>query len=219
MANYTWGKCMDDQSSLAEGKYQNFMNARADWSRCSYDFSHAFKVGYVYDLPFGRGRQFGSDWHGFVDGVLGGWALEGIMQIQTGTYSNVRTGVDRANVGKTNERPNVLRNPNLPTDQRTVDRWFDTSAFVLQDVFTWGNAGAYMVQDDGRQIFDISIAKKFRLLEGHTIEVRSEFFNFPNHTNFTAPGSGGFVINTPTFGVITGNTSARQIQFALRYAF
>ena len=219
LANYTWGKCMDDQSSLAEGKYQDFLNARADWSRCSYDITHAFKVGYVYDVPFGRGRQFGADWNRFVDGILGGWAIEGIVQAQTGTYTNVRTGVDRANVGKTNERPNVLRNPNLSPSQRTVDKWFDTGAFVLQDPFTWGTAGAYMVQDDGRQIFDISIAKKFRLLEGHTLEFRTEMFNLPNIAKFGAPGSGGYIINTPTFGVITGSTLARQIQFALRYAF
>lgn len=219
ISNYTWGKCMDDQSSLAEGKYQDFLNARADWSRCSYDIQHAFKLGYVYDLPFGRGRMFGGGWHPVVDAVLGGWAVEGIMQIQSGTASNVRTGQDRANVGKTNERPNVLRNPNLPSDQRTVDRWFDKTAFVLPEPFTFGNAGAYLIEDDGRQVFDISIAKKFRMLEGHTLEVRSEFFNFPNHPNFGAPGSGGYILGTPGFGVISSATSARQIQFALRYSF
>jgi hypothetical protein len=219
LVNYTWGKCMDNQSSLAEGKYQDFLNDRADWSRCSYDITHAFKFGYVYDLPFGRGRQFGGSWNPFLDGLLGGWAVEGIVQLQSGTVSNVRTGGDRANVGKTNERPDVLRNPNLPGDQRTVDRWFDTSAFVLPQPFTFGNAGAYLVHDDGRQSFDVSIAKKFRLAERHSLELRGEFFNFPNHVNFGAPGSGGYVINTPAFGVISSATSSRQIQFALRYAF
>jgi hypothetical protein len=154
-----------------------------------------------------------------VDGVLGGWAVEGIVQIQTGTVSNVRTGIDRANVGKTNERPNVIRNPNLAKDQRTVDRWFDTGAFVMPDLYTWGNAGAYLVDDDGRRVFDISIAKRFYFLEKHSVEFRSEFFNFPNHPNFGAPGSGGYVLNTAGYGVISGTTPSRQIQFALRYSF
>ncbi len=114
LANYTWGKVMDDQSSLSEGKYQDMFNIRADWSRSSYDIKHAFKIGYVYDLPFGKGRTFGAGWNGITDGIFGGWALEGIVQLQSGTASNVRTGTDRANVGKTNERPNVIRNPNLP---------------------------------------------------------------------------------------------------------
>jgi len=125
LGNYTWGKCMDDQSSLAEGKFQDFLNARADWSRCSYDIKHAFKVGYVYDLPFGRGRMFGGGWNRFTDAILGGWAIEGIVQLQSGTPSNLRTGQDRANVGRTNERPDVLRNPNLDPGERTVDRWFE----------------------------------------------------------------------------------------------
>lgn len=219
LANYTWGKCMDDQSSLAEGKFQDFLNARADWSRCSYDITHAFKAGYTYSMPFGRGKQFGADWHPFVDAVLGNWSVEGIAQIQTGTVSNVRTGADRANVGATNERPNVLRNPNLPSGERTVERWFDRDAFQLQPQYTFGNAAAYMVTDDGRTVFDLSLAKRFKIVEAQTLEFRAEFFNILNHTNFGAPGSGGYVMNTPTFGQITSNTPARQIQFALRYSF
>jgi hypothetical protein len=151
-----------------------------------------------------------------LDAMFGGWALEGIVQWQSGTASNIRTGVDRANVGKTNERPDVLRNPNLSPDERTVDRWFDTAAFVMPQPFTWGNAGAYIVDDDGRQVFDVSIAKRFRLTEGQTVEVRGEFFNFPNHVNFGSPGT---VLNTPTYGVVGSTTASRQIQFALRYAF
>jgi hypothetical protein len=216
LANYTWGKVFDDQSSLAEGKYQDFLNARADWSRSSFDIEHAFKIGYVYDLPFGRNRTFGANWNRALDAILGGWAAEGVVQWQSGTASNVRTGVDRANVGKTNERPNVLRNPNLPVGQRTVDKWFDTSAFVLPDPYTFGNAGAFIVEDDGRQVLDISIAKRFSLVETHTLEVRGEFFNFPNHPNF---GSANTVLTQSTFGQITSTTAARQIQFALRYMF
>jgi hypothetical protein len=207
---------MDNQSSLAEGKYQDFLNARADWSRCSYDIKDAFKLGYVYDLPFGRGRQFGGNWGRAADAVFGGWAVEGIVQLQSGTASNVRTGVDRANVGKTNERPDAVADPNLPADQRTVDKWFNTDAFALPQAFSWGNAGAYTVEDDGRVILDVSLAKRFRIVEGHTLEFRGEFFNFPNHPDFGAAGS---TMLTATYGVVTSNTPARQIQFALRYAF
>ncbi len=216
IGNYTWGKCMDDQSSLAEGKYQDFLNARADWSRCSYDITQAFKLGYVYDLPFGRGRAIGNGWNRIADAFFGGWAVEGIVQVQTGTVSNARTGRDIANVGKTNERPNVLRNPNLDPGQRNIDRWFDTSAFTLPEPFTFGNAGAFIVDDDGRQVFDVSIAKKFYLKESHHVELRGEFFNFPNHVNF---GAAGVVFGQPAFGVVSGSTASRQIQFALRYAF
>jgi hypothetical protein len=100
-----------------------------------------------------------------------------------------------------------------------VDRWFDTSAFQLQPQFTFGNAGAYLVDDDGRRNFDVSLAKRFTLMEGHSLDLRGEFFNIFNHTQFTAPGSGGYIVGTPAFGVINGTAPARQIQFALRYSF
>ncbi len=218
MANYTWGKSMDDQSSLPEAKYQDFLNRRADWSRSSWDIKHVFKNGFLYDLPFGRGRTLGGNWNRPVDALLGGWSVQGIVQLQGGAPRNVRTGGDRANVGKTQERPDVLRNPNLPRDQRTVDRWFDTTAFKMPELFTFGNAGAFMVEEDGRAIIDLSIGKKFRIVERQTIEFRSEFFNLPNHVSFTMPST-GTLVSAATFGQITTATSARQIQFALRYSF
>jgi hypothetical protein len=216
LANYTWGKVMDDQSSLAEGKYMDMFNIRNDWSRSSYDIKHAFKIGYVYDVPVGRGRAFGANMNPVANAIIGGWALEGIVQLQSGVASNLRTGTDRANVGKTSERPSLLRNPNLPNGSRTVDRWFDTTAVVMPDFFTWGNAGAYVLEDDGRAIWDISIAKRFPIRERHTIELRGEFFNFPNHPDFGSPGT---TMNTTAFGVISGATSPRNVQFALRYSF
>jgi hypothetical protein len=216
IGNYTWGRCMDDQSSLAEGKYQDIFNRRADWSRCSYDIQHAFKLGYVYDLPFGKGRAFGANWNAFTDAVFGGWAVEGIIQLQSGTASNLRTGLDRANVGRTIERPDVPRDPNLSVDKRTVDRWFDTTAVALPQPFTFGNAGAYTLSDDGRRIWDVSIAKRFRIIEGHSLEFRTEFFNFPNTPNFNAPN---VTLSNAAFGTINGTAPQRQIQFALRYMF
>jgi hypothetical protein len=82
--------------------------------------------------------------------------------------------------------------------------------------FTFGNAGAMIIQSDGRTIADISVAKKFRFLEHQSVEFRTEFFNMPNAINFGDPNT---TLTSPAFGQITGATAARQIQFALRYAF
>ncbi len=217
IANYTWARSMDDQSSLAQAKYQDFLNRRADWSRSSWDIRQAFKLGYEYDLPFGRGRSIGTGMNPALDAIVGGWALEGIVQLQTGAPFNVTSGQDRANIGKAQQRPDVVRNPNLDPGQRTVDRWFDTSAFVLPQLYTFGNAGAYFVDGDGRVVIDASFAKKFALTEKYKLEFRSEFFNIPNHPSFSNPSSS---LSSSTFGKITGTAvSARQIQFALRFAF
>jgi hypothetical protein len=216
LANYTWGKIMDDQSSLSEAKYQNMFDRRADWSRSSYDIRHMFKVGYVYDLPFGRGRSFGAGMNRIADALVGGWAMEGILQIQTGPPRNVLSGSHTANVGKYQGRADVIANPTLDVSQRSVDRWFNTAAFVMPKAFTFGNSGANTVESDGRQIFDVSLAKKFRFKERQAVEFRTEFFNMPNNINFGDPNT---TLNSPAFGKITSATPARQVQFALRYAF
>lgn len=219
-ANYTWGRCMDEQSSLAETKTQNPYNLRGDYSRCSYDLHHIFKLAYVYDLPFGKGRRFGSNWSALANGVLGGWSVEGIAQAQTGAPINVITGFDHANVdGRTLQRPDVIRDPNQNAPH-TVDEWFDTKAFVLPAPYTFGNAGAFSVNDDGRHNWDLAIQKVFAFKESHSLQVRMEAFNFSNTVKMIPANSQGMVtFSSSAFGRVTAATPARQIQLGLRYRF
>jgi hypothetical protein len=213
-ANYTWGKVLDDQSSLAEWKTQDPFNMRADYSRASIDIRHVFNLAYVFDVPFGRGRQFGGRWNRATDLLLGGWTLDGFLRAQTGRPWNVVTGSDRANVGRTYQRPDLLRNPN--NGPKTPDRWFDTTAFALPPPFTYGNAGAFLVDGEGRLYVDVAVGKRFYLREGHYLEFRGEFYNMPNVVKM-----GGPVVNfaSAAFGTVTTATDARQIQLALRYSF
>jgi hypothetical protein len=213
--NYTWGKVLDEQSSLAEWKTQNPFNIRADYSRSSYDIRHAFNLSYVYDLPFGRGRRFGGGWNRATELLLGGWTLDGFIRAQTGRAFNVTTGSDRANVGRTYQRPDVLRDPN--NGPKTPDRWFDTTAFVLPAPFTYGNAGAFIVEGDGRFYTDVSLGKRFALFEGHHLEFRGEFYNLPNIVKLGNPGTN--FSSSSSFGTVTTATDARQVQLALRYSF
>ena len=83
--NYAWQKALDGQSSLAEVKVQNPFDRRQDYSRSSWDINHVFSFAYVYELPFGKGRKFGANWAKAADLLLGGWALEGITRLETGT--------------------------------------------------------------------------------------------------------------------------------------
>lgn len=213
-ANYTWGRAMDEQSSLAEWKAQDPFNIRADYSRASIDIRHAFRLAYIYDLPFGRGRKWGGNWSRLTDLVLGGWSVDGFVLAQTGGPINVVTGQDRANVGRTYQRPNVIRNPN--NGPKTPDEWFDTKAFVLPPIYTYGNAGAFIVEMDGRHNWDVSLAKKFYTFENHWLELRGEFFNISNTVKMGAPQAN---FSSSAFGRVSSATDARQIQLALRYSF
>ncbi len=212
--NYTWGKSLDNTSSLAEARTQNPYNLRAEWARSSIDLRHVFLFSAVYELPFGRGKQFGSGWNRFEEALFGGWNLDGILRLQTGGPVNPSAGEDRANVGRTYQRPDVVRNPN--NGPKTPDQWFDKAAFQRAALYTYGNAGAYIIQGDGRQSLDISLGKNFIIKEGHRLELRGEFYNLPNHVNMNNPNTN---FSSSSFGTITSATAARQIQLALRYAF
>ncbi len=213
-ANYTWSRSMDYKSSLAERKTQNPYDQRGDYSRSSWDLRHVFQFAYVWELPFGRTRRFGTGWPKAVDLVLGSWALEGMSRVQTGAPVNVLLGQDRANVGNTSQRPDVLRNPNA--GRHTPERWFDTSVFQLPAPYTYGNAGAFIVDSDGRNNWDLSIAKAFRIREGQHLETRAELFNISNSVSMEDPNAS---FSSSSFGRVTGATSARQIQVSLRYIF
>jgi hypothetical protein len=213
-ANYTWGRSMDDQSSLAETRTQNPFDRRADYSRSSFDVRHVFQTSFVFDAPFGRGRRYGAGVNRVADTIIGGWSIEGIIRFQTGAAVNVLSGLDRANVGQSSQRPNVLRNPN--DGPRTPDEWFDTKAFVQTAPFTFGNAGAFIVQADGRRSVDISLFKRFVIREGHSLAVRGELYNLPNLVSFGDPNA---TLTSTSFGRITSASDARQIQLALRYSF
>jgi hypothetical protein len=214
--NYTWGRSMDDQSSLAEWKTQDPFNKRADYSRSSIDLRQIFQLAYVYELPLGRNKKFGGGWNRATDLLLGGWSVEGITRVQTGAPVNVLTGQDRANVGRTYQRPDVLHNPNIGGNRNVDLPWFDIAAFQLPPIYTYGNAGAFIVDADGRRLFDVAAQKDFRIREGHVLQFRTEMFNMPNHVNFQRPQNS---LASTAFGKVTSAFDARQIQFGLRYAF
>jgi hypothetical protein len=214
--NYTWQKSLDGQSSLAESsKTQDPFNRRADYSRSTWDINHVFNFAYLYELPFGKGRKWGANWAKASDLVLGGWSIEGITRLETGPPFNVTLGIDRANTGRSTQRPNLVGDPNA--GPKTVDEWFNKAAFAMPEQYTFGNAGAFITNADGIVSIDMAFAKRFPIHREHGLEFRTEFFNLPNTVNFSDPVG---AMNNANFGRITSQrTPPRQIQFSLRYRF
>jgi Carboxypeptidase regulatory-like domain len=214
-ANYTWGRAMTNSSSLAEATVQNPYNLHQEWERASIDLRHIFQLAYVYELPFGKGKHFGAGWNSFLNGALGGWSAEGIARASTGAPLNPTISQDRANVGRTYQRPNAtgISPDNGP---QTIYQWFNTAAFALPTNFTYGTSGAFVITAPGRYNWDLSLQKDFRIREGQALQFRSEFYNLPNSVSFNNPNTN---LDGNSFGKITGATAARQIQFALRYSF
>jgi hypothetical protein len=112
----------------------------------------------------------------------------------------------------------------LPSDQRTTNLWFNRAAFALPAQGVVGNCGRNILVGPGRKLWDASVQKSFRIMEGHSLDFRLEAFNVWNHRVLATPGTGWGSTNpsTPsaTFGQITSTAaSMRQLQFGLKYVF
>jgi len=221
---YTWSRFFTNAnnsgSSLGDdaGPYSNFYNRAADYGSADNDIRHRFSFSAIWALPFGEGRQFLS---GHVLGkIVGGWSISNISQIQTGPPMTVTTQTNTTNSFSAGAlRPNVLRNPNLPKDQRTVTQWFDTGAYVQPAQFQFGNEGVGTLRAAGLINLDFSLQREFKFTEHFRMQLRGEFINAINHTNLGLPGH---TLNGSGFGVISSLTAAsgpRQVQVGARVAF
>ena len=177
----------------------------------SFDHRHQFVGSATYEFPF----QSSSG--GWREGLLGHWRLNGIVTIQSGAPFTVNITDDQANIGAgPAQRPDMLRDANLPRGERTVERWFDTAAFALQAPFTYGSAPRNPVFAPGYANVDLSLAKNWLLADGGRLEFRWEIFNVLNRANFDLPNR---FFGTPNFGRIFSALNAREMQFGLRYSF
>jgi hypothetical protein len=214
--NYTWSKSMDDASDPGPTTHetnlpQNPHDMRAESALSSYDHRHRMVANGSYALPWLRGA---GGWRG----ALGGnWRVSGLVTLESGAPFTVNLGTDRANVGAgPAQRPNLRRDPNLPSNQRTPERWFDTSAFELPAPFTYGNAGRNIVYGPGYADVDAVVQKDVPLSGSARLELRWEIFNLANRTNFNIPSRIAF---TPNFGRIFSAQSPRQMQIGARLSF
>ena len=110
----------------------------------------------------------------------------------------------------------MLRNPNLPGDQRTLTRWFDTDAFRQPELYRFGSQGVSLLRADGTANFSFSALRNFRITESKRVQFRGEFFNALNHPQFNVPGR---VLGGAGFGVVASAGPARTVQLGVRLIY
>jgi len=234
LISYTWGKALTDSpdhistsgggAGIDTGTFrepQNGNNLKADRGLAEFDVKHRFVASYIWELPFGRGHRWGNDWPKAADMILGGWQVTGINAIQSGLGLTVTLGGSSVlNIGgERRARPNIIGNPVLPEEKRTVQRWFNIDAF--QSAFSpspqaFGNAGVGIMRGPGSVNFDFTLAKNFHATEWLRFQFRTEFFNAFNHANFGPPN---IARDSSGFGQILSASNARIIQFGLKAYF
>lgn len=210
---YTWSHSIDN-----DGTIQDIYNLRSERGSSDFDIRHRLVTNYVYDLPIGTGKALAGSAGRVANAIIGNWQMTGIFTWQTGNPLTPTVSGSRSNVGGT-DRPNAVAgvDPNLPGNQRSPDRWFNTSAFALQPANFFGNAGRGTIAGPSVTQLDFSLYKNFPLFESRKLQFRAEMFNIMNHPNFALPD---VTINSATVGRITStNTSSRQIQFGMKLNF
>ena len=182
-----------------------------EWADSALDIRHRWVVNTSYELPFGNGLT------GIAAGFAKGWQVNVSAYYQTGLPFTVTNAAARMNTGGA-DRPNMIGNPELPSDQQTIQRWFDTTAFVAQPQFTAGSTPGTVMHGPPNRRLDLSFFKDLPLSGNAKVQLRAEIYNLTNVANFVNPNS---ALGNPAFGTIssTGNAIPRQMQLGIKFLF
>jgi hypothetical protein len=217
---YTLSKSTDNGSGIRtlDGDTlfpQDSFCLACEWGLSIFDVRHRFVSSVLYELPFGEGKPFAQT--GPAAAILGSWQLSTIVAISSGFPRNVTVGTDRSNTGGGQDRPNVTgADPKLPRDERTIQRWFNTGAYVPQELGTWGNAGRNTVIGPGITSIDASIIRNFRMGPRY-VQFRLEAFNVLNNPIWNDPNT---TLTSPNYGTITSTRKPmRELQLGVKFVF
>ena len=229
--SFTFSKAMDNVVQVLEepngntGNPQNLYDLASDRGISGYNEPLNNTTSAVWDLPLGRGRAFFQNLPSALEAVLGGWSMSGVNTMRSGQpitlrYSNSPVTSNLPSfIGGVALRPNILGDPLAPSDQRTIDNYFNKANVVIPSVNQpFGNVGRNTVSSNAFFQLDLGVHKQFVLpfRESTRLEIRGEFFNLFNKTNFQAATSDR---SSAAFGTIRSTFPARQIQVAVKLYF
>jgi hypothetical protein len=231
--SFTWSKALGNSEQALESfagysvaNPQNIRDLAAERGPTSFDVAVVNVTSIVYELPFGKGKKLGSHWNSALDAVLGGWELNTINTVNSGSpidvyYSpsaaNDVTGLTQDWRGQAFERPNVSGSGISQSKSALINSYFAGYTFTTPPASApFGDLGRNAFRGPGLENWDLAANKLFRITERFNLQFRSEFFNVLNHTNLGLPNP---VTTSPAFGTIRTTYPARQIQFAMKLMF
>jgi len=192
------------------------------WYRDTYTPRHRMVINAVWELPFGKGRHFMKQAPRAVDAVLGGWQIYWIGYLETGHWFYPSfSGSDPSNTNTIGGRPDRICDGSLPSAQRSINRWFDTSCFAVPpaNAARYGNSGVNFLEGPGFNMQHASIAKTFSFTERIKFTFTTSFANAFNHPNFNLPAAN---ISTTSAGYVSSlveGAKGRHIELRGRVDF
>jgi len=222
LVSYTWGHALANTGTPLYGGVGDTRGNPRDlsysYTTAAWDIRHNFTSSFLYDLPFGKGKQFGGDISRVADAVIGGWQANGVISFRTGRPFTLGTRYGVGFLGTIH--PDFVAAGNdanaAPSGGRTTDQYFDTSLVQSPVPYTVGTVPNATNTGPGVRNADLSLFKSFQINERFRAQFRIEGMNISNTPQFGNPGS---TQGDPTFGQITSASGERSIQIALRLMF
>jgi hypothetical protein len=239
MVNYSWSKCLTDNNGYY-GRYgdaansqasndisfpQNTYNILDDYGYCDHDVASLFNGYVVYQLPFGKGRQYGASVSPVLNAVLGGWNVSADYTFHSGFPITMQDWSGDPGTGSFDPRPSCtgpsIATPfqNNPASNGGGYVWFSTANMTNPPAGQFGNCGVGTERGPGLKQIDIELAKDFAIRENQYVEFRAEAINAFNTPVLDVIGYSADIFPSSQAGVINTSQGARNLQVALKYVF
>ncbi|HVZ19286.1 MAG TPA: TonB-dependent receptor [Terriglobales bacterium] len=222
--SYTYSKFLDNVQGSSGWAFpgsgsqvRDAYNLAAERSVDTSDIPHSLVVNYIYELPFGHGKQFGGNWTKPVNAVLGGWQFTGIFYAKSGFPLSITAAQNNTDSFGGNQRPNLIGDP-VPQNQN-IHNWINADAFAQPAAFTFGDAPRTFANLRAPRYvdWDMGIQKWWNFTEAKKLEFRLEMFNALNHPNFFAPDTNLGDVSNGSFGTISQAYPSRDVQLAAKF--
>ncbi len=220
--SYVWSHFLSDNDSAGWGSHggaqqiQNSFVPSANYGNSNFDIRNAFKGYAIYQLPFGRDKQFLNN-NALLDAVVGGWQLSSTIIVQSGQpfTAVMASGTNSYSLAGNNFNwfPNVIGNPRLAN--RGPKQWFNEAAFAAPTPGTFGDERRNQLTGPALERVNLSLGKTFAFTEGIRLQVRADANNAFNHAGFAlpnvnltvCPSSGTLPSGCSGYGAIATGTS------------
>lgn len=207
LSTYTYAHSIDNASGSAGTGALAIPDFR-EHANSILDLRNRFTFLTDYSMPFAKGKK------GVGAFLAQDWGVNAIVVLSTGIAMDITNSAARTNTGGS-DRPNVIGNATSGFVQGP-NEWFNTAAFALQPLYTFGNLGRNAVHAPGRKSLDLSLHREFPVRERMKLQFRAEAFNITNTPQFAFPT---LTYGSSNFGVISSAGLPRNIQMALKLLF
>ena len=238
LTSYVWSHALADSGTPLSGSSNlspiTNTNYGTAYSSAAWDIRHSLTTSFNYELPFGKGKQFGGGMNRALDMVVGGWQANGILTLRTGQPLTLAGTTCHGVWNRCLPDYAAGYNGNgnsAPAGGRTPAEWFNTSDYTIAysnqaaGIATGRNVGLQSITGPPTKTLDFSLFKNFRLTERFAVQFRGEAFNLGNFTVLSAPdlslGDSKTYGGNGNFGQILSSVAGteRHLQFSLKLSF